>query len=389
MTNHYCPNVHSTDTRRLLTLIMLGPLKAIIDLSFVRPESQPSAALREEAVREFWQNDFLSTDGLSSCARFSSLRRLSQGNLQIEAVLLLGSVPVYGICATDLSRKPARYRSLFAPPDRSSITWGFVASVSRNTFGECESVRDWQHLCRFRTSADPHRSRTPSQRQLRRRIQGNCLCARCNDHRFVSVIVPVGDISQAQGCSETAYAFDLRGNIPSIIVITHGKVHDVNILDQLVFEAGATYVMDRGYLDFKRLYKITRASAFFVTRAKSTSFSSVSIHCRSTNPQACSAIRSYFEQLLSQQMVSGQASSHSFSRCKKQQAARLIDQQLLSLSPVIADLYRCRWQVELFFKWIKQHLRIKAFYGTTQNALKTQIWIAISVYVLVAIVKKG
>ena len=109
-------------------------------MSFVLPESQPSAALREEAVREFWQNDFLSTDGLSSFARISSLRRSSQGNLQIEAVLLLGSVLVYGICATDLSRKPARYRSLFAFGRVEALSHGDSQPRFAEYFGECFSL---------------------------------------------------------------------------------------------------------------------------------------------------------------------------------------------------------------------------------------------------------
>ncbi len=186
---------------------MLSPLRVIIDLSFVRPESQPSAALQEEAAREFWQNDFLSTDGLSSFARVSSLRRSSQGNLQVEAVLLLGSVPVYGIRATDVSRKPARYRSLFAFGWIEALSHGHSQPRFAEHFGECKSSARLAHLRRSRTSADPHRARTLYQRQLRRRTQGNCLCARCNDHRFVSVVVPLGHISQTQGCSETAHAF--------------------------------------------------------------------------------------------------------------------------------------------------------------------------------------
>lgn len=182
---------------------------------------------------------------------------------------------------------------------------------------------------------------------------------------------------------------DLRGNIPSIIVITHGKVHDVNILDQLVFEAGATYVMDRGYLDFKRLYKITLAQAFFVTRAKSN-FVFKRLYSLPVDKSTG---------VLSDQIITLSSFYPSKGYPDKLRRIRFYDaatnNRLVFLTNnftlsalVIAQLYRSRWQVELFFKWIKQHLRIKAFYGTTQNALKTQIWIAISVYVLVAIVKK-
>ena len=139
---------------------------------------------------------------------------------------------------------------------------------------------------------------------------------------------------------------DLRGNIPSFIHISDGKMHEVNVLDILAFEADSFYIMDRGFIDFARLFIRHQAQAFFVIRAKSN------LACR----------RVY---------------------------SRPVDKSTgLRCDQTIAQLYRCRWQVALFFKWIKQHLRIKAFYGTTENAVKTQIWIAITVYVLVAIVKK-
>src|ERR1700752_2506140 len=170
---------------------MLSPLRVIIDLNSVRPERQPSAALREEAASEFRQNDFLSIDGLSSFARVSSLCRSSQGNLQVEAVLLLGSVSVYGIRATDLSRKPARYRSLFAFGRIEALSHGNSQPRLAQHFGERKSGTRLAHLRGFRTSADSHCSRTLCQRQLPHRSQGSCLRARCNNHRPVPVVVPL------------------------------------------------------------------------------------------------------------------------------------------------------------------------------------------------------
>jgi hypothetical protein len=202
-------------------------------------------------------------------------------------------------------------------------------------------------------------------------------------------LFPWAIFRKRKGAVKLHTLLDLRGNIPSIIVITHGKVHEVNILDQLVFEAGATYVMDRGYLDFKRLYKITLASAFFVTRAKSN-FVFKRLYSLPVDKSTG---------VLSDQIINLSSFYPNKEYPDKLRRIRFHDavnnKRLVFLtnnftlsSPVIAQLYRSRWQVELFFKWIKQHLRIKSFYGTTQNALKTQIWIAISVYVLVAIVKK-
>ena len=182
---------------------------------------------------------------------------------------------------------------------------------------------------------------------------------------------------------------DLRGNIPSFIHISDGKMHEVNVLDILIPEAGSFYIMDRGFLDFARLYRLQQASAFFVIRAKHN------MVCRRVYSHAVDKSTGLrCDQTIA---LTGQLTRHDYPihlrRIKFYDTIH--DRQLVFLTNnfdlpalTIANLYRCRWQVELFFKWIKQHLRIKQFYGTTENAVKTQIWIAISVYVLVAIVKK-
>jgi len=182
---------------------------------------------------------------------------------------------------------------------------------------------------------------------------------------------------------------DLRGNIPTFIRITEALVHDVNILDDIIPEAGAFYIMDRGYLDFARLYIFHQHLAFFVTRAKGNfQFRRLYSHPidKSTGLRCDQTI-----------VLTGFYSSKYYP--ERLRRIRYVDKETeqnlvfitncFTLSAItIAQLYKCRWQVELFFKWIKQHLRIKAFFGTTENAVKTQIWIAISVYVLVAIIKK-
>lgn len=202
-------------------------------------------------------------------------------------------------------------------------------------------------------------------------------------------LFPWASFRQKKGAIKLHTMLDLRGNIPTFIQITRGKVHDANILDDVVPEAGSIYVMDRGYLDFARLYRLHQHHAVFVIRAK-RNFNyrrvssqpvdkSTGLRCdqivhaagyyQSINyPEALRRIRYYDVET-------------------DKRLTFLTNQFTLSAS-TIADLYRCRWQVELFFKWIKQHLRIKKFFGTSENAVKTQIWIAISVYVLVAIFKK-
>lgn len=182
---------------------------------------------------------------------------------------------------------------------------------------------------------------------------------------------------------------DLRGNIPAFIRISDGKMHDVNVLDEMIPEAGSFYIMDRGYLDFARLHFLTERLAFFVTRSKSNmGFRRLYSHAvEKTSGVPC-------DQTI---MLSGFYSAkdypdkmrriHYFDQETEKDLTFLTNNFTLP-SLIVARLYKCRWQVELFFKWIKQHLRIKKFYGTSENAVKTQVWTAISIYVLVAILKK-
>ena len=182
---------------------------------------------------------------------------------------------------------------------------------------------------------------------------------------------------------------DLRGNIPTFIHISDGKMHEVNVLDQLLPEAGAFYIMDRGFLDFERLFRFHEAGSFFVTRAKSN----FKAQRRYSHPVDRSTGLVCDQTVL----LTGFYSRKGFEaplrriRFKDPETGKtlvFITNNFVLPALTITQLYRCRWQVELFFKWIKQHLRIKAFFGTSENAVKTQIWIAISVYVIVAIVKK-
>lgn len=202
-------------------------------------------------------------------------------------------------------------------------------------------------------------------------------------------LFPWARFRRAKGAIKIHTLLDLRGSIPAIIIVTCGKIHDVNILDLMIFEPGAFYIMDRGYLDFARLYKIHLGCAFFVTRAKKN-FNFKRLYSHPVDK---------FSGVLCDQTITLGGFYTQKDYPEKLRRIRFFDQSTnkhfvfltnnFTLPPAtIAGLYRSRWQVELFFKWIKQHLRIKAFYGTSENAVKTQVWIAISVYLLVAIVKK-
>jgi len=202
-------------------------------------------------------------------------------------------------------------------------------------------------------------------------------------------LFPWAKFRKTKGAIKLHTLLDLRGNIPTFISITDGKVHDVNILDELVPEPAAFYVMDRAYLDFNRLYTINQCLSFFVIRSKiNTKFRRL----YSRKVDKSTGLRC--DQII---ILTGVDSAKDYPeklRCVKffdKKTGKLysfLTNNFIVTALTIAELYKCRWQIEIFFKWIKQHLRIKSFYGTSENAVKTQIWIAISVYVLVAIVKK-
>ena len=202
-------------------------------------------------------------------------------------------------------------------------------------------------------------------------------------------LFPWAKFRRHKGAVKMHTLLDLHGNIPTFISITSGKVHDVNILDEIAPEAGAFYVMDRGYVDFERLYVFTLSAAFFVVRTKSN----VLIERRYSHPvDKTTGVRSDHTVILtainSVKAYPDQLRRVSYLDVKTRKRFKFLTNNFMLPALTIAQIYKSRWQVELFFKWIKQHLRIKAFYGTSENAVKTQIWVAVSVYVLVAIVRK-
>ena len=236
---------------------------------------------------------------------------------------------------------------------------GFQGKVARSTLADANESRDWRIFADFA--------------QVLIRI-ARPLCAIDPigvdlDHSLYALdsttidlclsLFPWAKFRKHKAAVKMHTLLDLHGNIPTFISITNGKVHDVNVLDEIAPEAGAFYVMDRGYLDFGRLYVFTLSAAFFVVRTKSN----ILLQRRYSHPV---------------DKTTGVRSDH----------ITFLTNNFTLPALTIALIYKSRWQVELFFKWIKQHLRIKAFYGTSENAVKTQIWIAVSVYVLVAIVRK-
>ena len=202
-------------------------------------------------------------------------------------------------------------------------------------------------------------------------------------------LCPWAPFHHQRGAIKVHTLLDLRGNIPSFIRITHGRVSDVSTMDQIAYQAGSFYVMDRAYVDFKRLHRIHQAGAFFVTRSwKNTQFTRIDSNPvdPATGLRCDQTIR--FSGVHSRHDYPDRARRIRYTDLETSKRLVFLTNHFALPALTIAQLYRSRWRIETFFKWIKQHLRIKAFYGYCENAVKTQIWIAVAVYVLVAIVRK-
>ena len=266
---------------------------------------------------------------------------------------------------------------------------GIRGQVSRNTLAHANSVRDWRIYADFAQVLITRARVLYANDSFGVELAQTVYALDATTIDLCLALFPWAKFRKHKGAVKLHTLLDLRGNIPTVVIITHGKVHEVNILDQLSFEAGAFYVMDRGYLDFARLYKLHLASAFFVTRARKR-FDFQRLYSQPVERATgviCDQIVTLVNPVPRQGYPEKLRRIRYFDAQKQKRLVFLTNN--FNLPPLtIAELYRSRWQVELFFKWIKQHLRIKNFYGTSENALRTQIWIAISVYVLVAIVKK-
>ena len=266
---------------------------------------------------------------------------------------------------------------------------GFRGRVARTTLADANESRDWRIYADFAQVligiARPLHAHDPISVDLDQSLYAL-------DSTTIDLclsVFPWARFRKHKAAVKMHTLLDLHGNIPTFIRSTNGKVHDVNILDEILPEAGAFYVMDRAYIDFERLYWFTLCSAFFVTRTKEN----VLLQRRYSHPVDKTTGVLSDQTVILTAIESAKAYPEALRRISYRDP--ITEKRLMFLTNnfvlpalTIAEIYRCRWQVELFFKWIKQHLRIKAFFGTSQNAVKTQIWIAVSVYVLVAIVRK-
>jgi transposase len=266
---------------------------------------------------------------------------------------------------------------------------GIWSKVSRNTLSNANMVRDWRIFADFGQELIAEARILYANEDFGVDLDETIYALDSTTIDLCLSLFPWAHFRKNKGAVKMHTLLDVRGSIPTLVNITHGKVHDVNILDTLPLEAGSIYVMDRGYLDFARLHTIHLAGAFFVTRAKhNTQLRRLYSHPveKSTGVQCDQTVT--LTGFQSKKDYPGQLRRIRYFDAEQNRSLVFLSNHFTLPALTISDAYRCRWQVELFFKWIKQHLRIKKFYGNSENAVKTQIWIAISIYVLVAIVKK-
>jgi Transposase DDE domain/Domain of unknown function (DUF4372) len=266
---------------------------------------------------------------------------------------------------------------------------GLREPIRRSTLADANESRDWRIHAEFAQRLIAQARRLYADESLGMDLTNTVYALDSTTIDLCMSVFPWARFRSTKSAVKMHTLLDLRGNIPNFIHISDGKLHDVHALDMLIPEPGAIYVMDRGYIDFARLHTLHQAGAFFVTRAKSN----LNAH------RVYSAATERTTGVITDQTIAldGARTSQDYPvhlrriRFRDPETAKtliLLTNQTVLPALTICDLYKSRWQVELFFKWIKQHLRIKRFYGTSENAVKTQIWIAVSVYVLVAIVRK-
>ena len=266
---------------------------------------------------------------------------------------------------------------------------GFRGRIARSTIADANRNRDWRIYADFVQILIARAQILYADEPFGVELKGAVYALDSTVIDLCLSVFPWATFRRRKGAVKLHTLLDLRGNIPCFLRVSTGKMHDVNILDELPIEPGALYVMDKAYIDFRRLYRLHRQSAFFITRAKKNlDYKRRKSHAvdKATGLRCDQTIA--LQGAKTSRLYPANLRRIRYFDVDTDKRFAFLTNNFALPALTIAQLYKCRWQIELFFKWIKQHLRIKAFYGTSPNAVRTQIWIAISVYVLVAIVKK-
>ena len=335
---------------------------------------------------EHRQDAFRAAHGFSALEQLRpDCRALRRQPRRAQAVLRR-AISDHGVRPTDLLRD---IEACLSAQASKLYHMGLREPVRRSTLADANESRDWRIYAEFAQRLIAQARCLYASESLGAELTNSVYALDSTTIDLCMSVFPWAHFRSTKSAVKMHTLLDLRGNIPSFIHISNGKLHDVHALDMLIPEPGAVYVMDRGYIDFARLHTLHQAGAFFVTRAKSN------LHAH----RIYSAPTDRASGVIADQTIAldGPRTRQDYPvhlrriRFRDAETAKtlvFLTNQTALPALTICDLYKSRWQVELFFKWIKQHLRIKRFYGTSENAVKTQIWIAVSVYVLVAIVRK-
>ena len=365
-------------------------LLTFFDLKSELLSGHTSRAPWKEMANEPRKNNFLSDYGFYPYVRISKVRgSLYNGNYKIKSFTCWDQFLCMAFAQLTYRESLRDIQACLRVAQNKLYHMGIRGTISRNTLANANLVRDWRIYADFAQVLIQRARSLYAGDDFGLQLEQTVYALDATTIDLCLSLFPWAKFRKHKAAVKMHTLLDLRGSIPTTIIITDGKVHDVKALDEIILEPGAIYIMDRGYLDFDRLHTIDKCSAFFVTRSKrNTDFKRLYSNAvdKETGIQ-CDQV------IVLNGFYAKKAYPEKLRRVRYYDADN--DKRLVFLTNnfmlpavTIAQLYRCRWQVELFFKWIKQHLRIKAFYGTSENAVKTQIWIAISVYVLVAIIKK-
>ena len=340
-------------------------------------------------AREHRQNAFRPADGFLPWSTFTRIVARYDGDARVRTLCCAEQYRAMAFAQLTYRESLRDIEVCLSAQASKLYHMGFREPVRRSTLADANETRDWRIYAEFAQRLIAQARKLYADESLGLELTNTVYALDSTTIDLCLSLFPWAHFRSTKAAVKMHTLLDLRGNIPSFIHISDGKLHDVHALDLLLPEAGAIYVMDRGYVDFTRLYVLHQAGAFFVTRAKSN----LDAH------RVYSAPTDRTTGIIADQTIAldGNTTRRDYPdhlrrvRFKDPESGKtlvfLTNQSALPAASICA-LYKSRWQVELFFKWIKQHLRIKQFYGTSDNAVKTQIWIAVSVYVLVAIVKK-
>lgn len=363
-----------------------------VDLNTDAASGDPQGRISLRTHHVHRQNSVCAVDGLSALDNLYSNRQSLRRQSSYSHASLCRTFSCPGVCSVDLSRKPSRYRGVPFGAIGQALPYGYPLAGQAIHSGRRQRAQRLAHLCRVRPTIDhasPQARKLYAGEDLGLDLSNSVYALDSTTIDLCLSVFPWAPFRSTKAAVKMHTLLDLRGNIPSFIHISDGKLHDVNALDLMIPEPGAIYVMDRAYLDFDRLFSLHEAGAFFVTRAKSNTnfrrvYSALSDREQGIICDQTVALSGFY----SQQKYPLHLRRIRFKDIETGKTLIFLTNFFGPPAATICALYKARWQVELFFKWIKQHLRIKQFYGTSENAVKAQIWTAVSMYVLVAIIKK-